>query len=232
MYRNVFIIIALLGGLGVFAGDGWAQSEKDPAVSLQELEHRLYYLKINDWSHEDLTGQFDQALEEIRHKHGLLLDLRGSGEGSLETAYRVIGRLSEFRLRGVTLQVKELETSELTEQIYYMEPRGEWQFGSPIVIVIDSTVGWPGQAVVLALQERDEVSVVGDPPAPVQIPGAVIIAPEGEPLEEAGIMVNQKVQSSGEGDAILEAGIRRLELDVEMYRQLQHDRMQWMLDGK
>jgi C-terminal processing protease CtpA/Prc len=159
-------------------------------VALSEVTYRpnatstTGYLKVTGFhGKETFLALFDAELEKARHDDGLLLDLRGAGGGEIETACQVMARLANMAMEGPRVY-KRLPGEEKTKQVAYrMQPRGEWQFELPVVILVDGGTRWPAQAILWAARERTRMETVGLPtmgtkavePQIVNLPGKIKI---------------------------------------------------------
>lgn len=201
------------------------------------------YIRLSGfWGGPELVHEFDAALEQASADEGLIVDLRGASGGSVETAFRVFGRFTQQTLGGLHLQTRMQDL--IQQHTARIEPRGDWQFQAPLVILVDGFSQWPVQAVVRAAENASHWTTVGYPLPPIrgaevellplseerwlELPTALAQSMHYEPLVgevvEPGVDLNdetlRKNRRAYRADEVLERGLD------ELHRMI--GRMDWL----
>jgi hypothetical protein len=98
--------------------------------------------------------EFDRALDSVRTKHGLLIDLRQLKALRQDTAQAKVLRAICGRLINASVDVNGSGIA----------PRGDWQFAKPVVLLADSA--WQAEPVTSAFDKHRslcERDLSGDP---------------------------------------------------------------------
>jgi hypothetical protein len=161
---------------------------------------------------KDIVGAVDQALDSVRGSRGLIIDLRQAGGFSLDDARKIFGRFMNetqdwFKKRG-------------------LEPRGPWQYASPIVILVGAQSHWPVQVFAEYLNHLEYSLIVGEPVPP---PSA-----QDSTDWEAGISPDYVVNTarSNTADAVWDEGLRRLKGLMRKHDGQHRFRMESMFHGR
>jgi len=122
------------------------------------------YLKLDGFQGGDeFVAQFDAELEKAKFDDGMILDLRGAGGGDVATACKILERLTNAQLIGVTIRRRVAGSEDYKETTYNVKPRGAWQAEMPIVILCDQETYWPANVILLAAKDRPQMETVGYP---------------------------------------------------------------------
>jgi carboxyl-terminal processing protease len=121
---------------------------------------------------EEITQEFDHALEALRDTPGLVLDIRdnGGGLGYAEIAGRY---LQERTLVGFSYVRNGPRHQDLARREDYLRPRGEWQYTRPVALLVNDLTGgasdWlaselrsAGRVVTLGTTTHGDLSVAND----------------------------------------------------------------------
>ena len=122
--KTYFLVFVFLAAISVFARDPKVQYFGPVRAENSNIE--LGILSIENWkTPQTVVANFDSGLAELRFKRELVLQIAPCAGVDSSILLPILGRL----------------TSEKLDSI---QPRGEWQFGQPILILLaDSTACLP-----------------------------------------------------------------------------------------
>jgi C-terminal processing protease CtpA/Prc len=97
-------------------------------------------IRIARWSNregEDLIAQFDQALDEVRHCPGLIIDVRRNGGGKDEFADQVVGRFLKRTILSSVCFDRQVPAATFAVRVVRMSPRGPWPYEGRVTVLTD-----------------------------------------------------------------------------------------------
>lgn len=194
----------------------------DKNVEWQNLKGGLGYIKLNDLGSDETVAEFDAALENLRTTRGLIIDLRATQSGgNTSVAEPIMGRLIQRRMpyqKGTPIR-GEGWTREVS-------PSGNWTYKAPVAVLVGRWTASMGEGIAIGLDAMRRATVVGTRMAglngavfDLELPNTKIklnyaaeklFHMKGTPREDFVPPVVVKLTSDGNGDVVLEAGIRTL----------------------
>lgn len=142
------------------------QNASGTIIAAQILPSGWGLIRLPTFSHhasQNLTAEFDRALEQTRNASGLILDLRGNGGGDSRLAEQIAGRFFSERFcygqdrfrhrlpqRGWSLRFE-----------YCVEPRGE-TITLPLVLLMDSRNMSSAEQFIAIFTESGRALTVGE----------------------------------------------------------------------
>lgn len=147
---------------------GTGAEARDP-LSAKLLANDVGYVVINNSLGDNrLIAGWDAALETLRHSDGMILDLRDTPSGGNSTVARgLMGRLvSEARpYQRHELPAEEREFGVKRVWVEYVEPRGAFTYGKPIVVLVGRWTGSMGEGIAIGLDGMQRAAIFGTPMA-------------------------------------------------------------------
>lgn len=205
----------------------WAMSPADSGITGTRIGEFGYIGVPRLWG--QVTGPFDQALEELRETAGLVIDLRGNGGGDDRLAEHIAGRLLPARTPWTRMQFRiyPFWTPMLSRSV---TPAGPWTYERPVVLLTDGAVFSSADFLAGGLARSGRAMVIGEPtgggsgnPIHVPLPGGAVVRlsrwieyfADGTMVEGNGtrpqILVRPTVQEVLDGeDPALERAVRFL----------------------
>ncbi|WP_420577893.1 S41 family peptidase [Ekhidna sp.] len=107
---------------------------------------------------------FAKALEQVKEKDGLILDIRLNPGGNDETLHRIAGRLVDETYISHYKETRLAGRDEYTElRSWQVEPEGPFQFLKPITLLTSDFTASASDVFTLSLKGRENVTIVGTP---------------------------------------------------------------------
>lgn len=126
------------------------------------------YIRIhNSLGDEALIAAFDSALDALRGKRGLILDLRDTPSGGTSTVAR--GLMSRFvdTMRAYQMHEAAEERTRTGVRRVWIEqvlPRGQ-TWTAPVVVLVGAWTGSMGEGIAIGMNATVKAPVVGEPMA-------------------------------------------------------------------
>ncbi len=175
-------------------------------VEVRELDGELGYIHLSIFMPAVLP-LFNSAIDRLRTKRGLILDLRGNPGGMGMLASPIAGKLVEERL---SLGVSRMPDGEIRYPVF---PQPAPYLG-PVAILVDESTGSTAEILAAGLQEVGRALVVGRQTLGAVMPSMIIELENGAKLQYA---VADFVTAGG---TILEGRGVLPDLPVELTRDL------------
>lgn len=135
--------------------------EIDEHVFLSSNE-RLGYIRLNL-----MAGTYDgfaEALDQVRNKDGIILDIRLNPGGNDETLHQIAGRLVDETYISHYKETRLAGKDEYTKlRSWEVEPEGSYQFLNPITLLTSNFTASASDVFTLSLKGRENVTIVGTP---------------------------------------------------------------------
>jgi C-terminal processing protease CtpA/Prc len=201
--------------------DGW----KDARVESRMLDSKIAIIIARDLGSSETCGEFDQALDSVKHAGGLILDLRETARGGDSSiAEHIMGRLVDRP--GDYQQIVPPNGQVWNKAVV---PVGPWTFRLPVVVLVDRWTASMGEGMAIGLDGLKRARVVGTPMAglcgevesrtlprtgiPYQFVTANLRHIDGTPRQDwkPPVLVDiAELKSSVEPDPVLAAGVGEL----------------------
>ncbi len=203
-----------------------------PLLEYRLLEGDIGYIRINNsLGDTGLIKEFDVALAALRKTRGLILDMRDTPSGGNTTVGR--GIMGRFVDRDMPYQKHSIPSEEKRygtrrSWIEMVSPRGDFIYRAPVVVLVNYWTGSMGEGVTIGMDAMRRATVVGTQMARligatsgirlpntgvgVTFPTEKLFHVNGTPREDfvPPVYVDPLRTGAGDGDTILEAGLRTL----------------------
>ncbi len=129
------------------------------------LADSIGYLRIDGFQNDRRTvAEIDAILNTFRRARGLVIDLRKHFGGDDRAANAVINRFATSRLLYMTSRSRSGDRHDqfIAPREFYAEPRGNWQFTKPVVVLTSRRTVSAGENFLLGMRELSQVTVIGD----------------------------------------------------------------------
>lgn len=117
------------------------------------VEDGFGWLHVRASKDSGLVEQFDQVLEKARDLRGIVLDVRSYYQSTAETLYKILGRFIHKPISGFRYRRRISGSNQYVEQSTTVEPRGQWTYNKPVLIVFG--YDWPSCGIPDILMQRD-----------------------------------------------------------------------------
>ena len=196
-------------------------------LTARRLGEGIGYVRLHDSLGQDaLIRAWDAALERFKETDGLILDLRDTpGGGDTIVARPLLGRLVSSALAYQRHELPDPSRPGGSRRTWTEEvkPRGPFTNDKPMAALVGRWTGSMGEGVAIALDGMKRASVFGSPMAglrgaietrtlkhtkiPVRVPAERLYHVDGTPREA---FLPPFPAEAGQGDAVLDAAIKRL----------------------
>lgn len=150
------------------------------------------YIRIhNSLGNSALIPDFDAALAALRDTRGLILDLRDTPSGGNTTVGRaILGRFiaQEAPYQKHSLPSEARGTGIVRSWLELVSPRGDFQYGAPLVVLVDRWTGSMGEGISIGLDGLGRARILGSPMA------GLLGATYSYRLDRTGIGLNLPVE--------------------------------------
>jgi len=121
----------------------------------------LGYIRIKSFNgREEISGEFDRALEALRDTPGLVLDIRDNTGGFGQP--RIVGRLLRKRTLVAISYVKSgPRHSDLRKHEVYLDPAGPWQYTRSVALLVNDVTGSAADLFACELRSARRVVTAG-----------------------------------------------------------------------
>ena len=203
-----------------------------PEVVWKTLPEGFGYVAIHDLSSLNAVSQFDRALEVLRSTPGLVVDIRAAPAGGDPAVVRgLLGRLiaGETAYSRRSVPGNQLWPDLDRRSIELVQPRGEWTYTAPVVVLVGRWTAGAAEDIALALDAMQRATVVGTPMAglhgavrkvrlpntgvPLELAVERVYHLDGTPREEfvPPVLVDLSTEAARRAeDAVLAAGLEVL----------------------
>jgi hypothetical protein len=125
----------------------------------------LGYLYFGAWNASQIRiADVDAALDELRDRAALIIDVRMNGGGDDGLALQVAGRFTSARRLVETYQYRSgpRHTDFTSPTQRTLDPRGSWQYTKPVAVLAGRGVFSSNETFVSAMREIPGVTLIGD----------------------------------------------------------------------
>ncbi len=133
----------------------WAENEPAAPVAVALLGDKVAAIRLETFGAE--ARDFDDALERVRGREALILDLRGNGGGALDLLRRVVGAFFD---RDVKLG--ELHERKKSGPLLSKRRRSKDVFGGRLIVLIDANSASAAEMTARVMQLEKRATVLGD----------------------------------------------------------------------
>lgn len=137
---------------------------------LKEVDDRVFYSETDQVGYIRLNqlmntyGGFAQALEQLKDKEALILDIRLNRGGEDHTLHRIAGRFVDesyiSHYKETRIPKSDLYTSLRSWEV---KPGGPFQYLKPVMLLTSDFTVSAGDVFTMALKGRPNVQVIGTP---------------------------------------------------------------------
>ncbi|MFT3827446.1 MAG: S41 family peptidase [Chitinophagaceae bacterium] len=160
-----------------------AFSPVQAAGPVSDGEHLFYYSASNDWGYIRITrcfvteqseghpkkdaekaGKlFDEVLEQLKDKKGMIIDLRLNGGGNDAFSYALAGRFTTTKTLGHSRQTRTggYEDFGPREQ-WWVVPLGNSRFTGPLIVLTNDQTSSGAEVITLALKALPQTKTIGE----------------------------------------------------------------------
>jgi C-terminal processing protease CtpA/Prc len=143
----------------------------------------FYYTGSNDWGYIRITrcfvteqseghpksdaekaGQlFDEVLEQLKNKKGIIIDLRLNGGGNDAFSYALAGRFATMKTPGHSRQTRVggYEDFGPREQ-WWVEPLGNTKYTGPLMVLTNDQTSSGAEVMTMALKTLPQTKTIGE----------------------------------------------------------------------
>ncbi len=120
----------------------------------------LGYIHIRSFNgREDITREFDRALDSLRDTSGLLLDIRDNAGGIGHDD--IVGRfLHKDTFVGYNYTKNGMKHDQFEKSKDYIEPR-KWEYTEPVALLISDTTGSAADLFTRGMRTAPRVTIIG-----------------------------------------------------------------------
>jgi hypothetical protein len=123
------------------------------------------YLTVGAWNTSQVKIEdVDAALDQLRDRRAIIIDVRPNGGGSDALAYQVAGRFTTETVIAEYVQFRNGaghgDLTTLTPKS--LQPRGPWQYTKPVVVLVGRGCFSSNESFISAMRELPHVTIVGD----------------------------------------------------------------------
>lgn len=135
----------------------------EAAISWRELSDSIGYIRISRWAGDNMTEEFDQALDVFRPTKGIIIDVRGNGGGNDQLADLVNGRLTDKPVVSSIDFWRKAGSDTYDRSIGWVRPRGPWTYKGRVAVLIDEGAMSACEHFVSGVEAMGHVLLVGAP---------------------------------------------------------------------
>jgi carboxyl-terminal processing protease len=119
------------------------------------------YIKIESFNgREEITREFEHALEALRDAPGLILDIRDNPGGFGHSD--ITGRFVQKRVRvGFSYVKNGPGHTDFAKQEEYLAPSGSWQYTRPVILLVNDVTGSASDLFTNELRSAGRVTTIG-----------------------------------------------------------------------
>jgi C-terminal processing protease CtpA/Prc len=120
----------------------------------------LGYIHIRSFNgHEEITQEFDRALDALRDANGLILDIRDNPGGNGHSD--IVGRfLHKNTFVGYSYIKNGAKHNQLARRKDHIEPR-EWEYKQPVALLISDRTGSAADLFTRGMRQAPRVTTIG-----------------------------------------------------------------------
>ncbi|OON68105.1 hypothetical protein B0919_15745 [Hymenobacter sp. CRA2] len=198
------------------------------------------YLAIDSWdrNHRDEIRKCLDALQTLREKPYLIIDVRQNGGGDESIAQEMAAQF--FRRKTVYSRIEALDEKKRTitrVEHNYVQPAGKNPYAGKVFVLTGAGTMSSSEAFVLMMQQQPNTTLVGAPtcgssgnPKPVELPNGVrVLLPSwremdrwGHPIEGHGVQPDVHVAAREEefasADPVLQRALELIKEPVAITR--------------
>jgi carboxyl-terminal processing protease len=140
-----------------------APSRSPAFVSYYRDRSGVGYIRIASFAgREEIAGQFDLALEELKDVPALVVDVRGNQGGYGNAPMRIAGRFVERATPASISYVKSgPKIKDFAEHRFELQPQGPWPFRKRVALLVDIDTGSAGDLFVCWMRAAPNVVTIG-----------------------------------------------------------------------
>jgi hypothetical protein len=196
---------------------------------------KIGFIAINGWNAgAEIPTQVDEALEQMRHTRGLILDVRLNAGGDEQTAGKVAGRFLQDDFIYAFSQFRNgSKHSNLTKKFARtVSPRGPWKYHRPVILLIGQRCMSSNESFIAMMSGATHVTTMGENTCgssgnprivklpldmTVSVPRWIDYLPDGTALDEKGfrpavVFTPTSGAFKGNRDDLLTAALERLRM--------------------
>jgi C-terminal processing protease CtpA/Prc len=116
-----------------------SRSPAEPTISKQELDG-VPLIRISRWTSrpgDDLVAQFDDLLNQYRHRPALVIDVRGNGGGEDDLASKIVGRFLTAPVIASISFHRQVPGLTFERTVDWTKPRGPWRYEGRVAVLTD-----------------------------------------------------------------------------------------------
>ncbi len=137
---------------------------------LQSTASNVFYSFNEQWGYIRLNLMagtyrgFAEALDNLKDKEGIILDIRLNPGGNDETLHQIAGRLVNETYTSHFKETRIARTDKYTKlRQWKVEPEGPFQYLKPVVLLTSDFTASASDVFTLSLKGRPNVTIVGTP---------------------------------------------------------------------
>jgi carboxyl-terminal processing protease len=133
---------------------------KQQFVDFGRYPSGLGYIHIHSFNgREDITREFDRALDSLRDTNGLILDIRDNPGGFNHDD--IVGRfLHKDTFVGYSYTKKGVKHNDLERKKDYIEPR-RWEYTQPLALLVSDMTGSAADLFTRGMHAAPRVTIIG-----------------------------------------------------------------------
>ena len=204
------------------------------AIIFGKLTSEIGYINLLHFSNDFnfYTKAMEDILDELKETKGIVIEMRENDGGEDRVSQYIANRFASEKNLSFTSRLRNgpKHTDFAAPLHFYTEPKGNYQYTKPVVVLTRRVTFSSGETFVLGMKQNKNVTLVGDstgggvPDAMrrelpngwvFRVPIADVRGPKGESYEGIGIapdilIKNQKLDLQAGKDAALEKAIELL----------------------
>lgn len=135
----------------------------EPTISWREPSDSIGYIRISRWTGDNITEEFDKALETFKNTRGIIIDVRGNGGGNDRLADLVNGRLTDKPVVSSIDFWRKAGSDTYDRSIGWVRPRGPWTYKGRVAVLIDEGSMSACEHFVSGIEAMGHILLVGAP---------------------------------------------------------------------
>lgn len=130
------------------------------SVTTEETtDNRIGYLRLSTFLSENMMAEIDTALDELKSKQALILDLRGNYGGLLDNAIALSDR---FLSNGTIVTIQSTHDGTLNKDNLDAQKQANDIAAKPLLVLVDSGSASASEITAAALKDNHRAQLVGD----------------------------------------------------------------------
>ena len=131
-----------------------------PDVEFRALPSGVGSIVIRSFARAETAQAFDQALAQLRHSPGLIIDVRENGGGDTAVARPIMGRFIAERRPYARMRRRDGSglSAPWTE---YVDPAGPFTYGNPVVVLTSPWSASMAEGFPMGMRDIGRATIVG-----------------------------------------------------------------------